>query len=68
MKGLFDNILRWEQNELTQPETIEMFQRLLDTGAIWQLPDSYQDNAATLLYMGLIKVAVPPSNQHLRTH
>lgn len=46
-------IIAFEQGELDQDETIELFQELIDTGLAWQLQGSYGRMADRLLSAGL---------------
>lgn len=52
--GPFDKILTYEAHELPNDEAVEMFQQLVDSGTIWQLPDDYLDIAAILIERGVI--------------
>lgn len=47
-------IVAYEQGELTQEETIDLFQHLVDTGLVWQLQGSYGRTARALLNAGSI--------------
>ena len=49
-----DAIMALEQGELSQAETIKLFQNLLDSGLVWKLQGSYGRAAHRLLEMGLI--------------
>lgn len=50
----FDKILDLEDNKLSEPEVITMFQNLVDSGDIWRLPAGYQEQAAMLYHYGRI--------------
>lgn len=50
----FDKIIAYENGELSNDETIELFQSLLDSGLVWRLQGSYGRQAAALLGAGLI--------------
>lgn len=52
MADLVDSIIAYEQGELTEDETVEMFQHLLDTGKISALQGHYQRTAAALIEAG----------------
>lgn len=56
--SVFDKILAWEDNKLSEAEMIALFQALVDSGDIWRLPDAYQDNAALLYHYGRITMPV----------
>lgn len=49
-----DNIIRYEQGELSDEETIALFQELVDSGAIYHLQGQYQRMAANLIEGGLV--------------
>jgi|HubBroStandDraft_2_1064218.scaffolds.fasta_scaffold00006_73 hypothetical protein len=46
---------RWEDGELTEEETSELFQHLVDTGLVWQLQGTYGREAARLIEAGEIR-------------
>ena len=47
-------IVGYEAGELSEPEVIDGFQHLLDTGLVWQLQGSYGKTATAYLEAGLI--------------
>ncbi len=47
-----DQIIRYENGELDEEQTIEMFQQLIDTGLVWQLQGSYGRTAMNLIDEG----------------
>ncbi len=49
------NIIAYEQGELGAEETIELFQRLVNTGLAWKLQGSYGRAAKALIDQGIIK-------------
>ena len=54
MKELTERIVAYEQGELDEQQTIQLFQELVDSGLIMKLQGHYQRLAAQLLEAGLI--------------
>jgi hypothetical protein len=52
---LVDQLIAYEEGQITQEEEIALFQLLIDTGTCWQLDGHYQCVGATLIEAGLIK-------------
>jgi hypothetical protein len=48
-----ETIMKFEQGELGQEETIEMFQQMIDDGSAWTLQGYYGRMAMSLIDMGL---------------
>jgi len=48
-------MMEYESGELTEEETIEFFQELVDTGLAWQLQGSYGRTAMDLLRDGYLE-------------
>ena len=54
MKNLTERIVAYEQGELNEQQTIQLFQELVDSGLIMKLQGHYGRLAAQLLEAGLI--------------
>ena len=54
MQNLTERIVQYEQGELDEQQTIQLFQELLDSGMIMHLQGHYVRFAAQLLEAGLI--------------
>ena len=52
---LVDQLIAYEEGQITQNEEVAFFEHLVETGVCWQLPGHYQRVAATLIEAGLIK-------------
>mgnify|MGYP003654101345 FL=1 len=48
-------MIAYEQGQLTQEQTISLFQELLNSGLVWQLQGHYSRVAFQLMEAGLIK-------------
>jgi hypothetical protein len=53
-------IEKFEKNELLMPDTIFMFQLLVDRGWVWKMAANYQAQAVAYLNLGIIK---PPRKE-----
>lgn len=51
---LIDSMIEWEQGSLSEPETIALFQQLVDSDLAWQLQGAYGRQATALINAGLI--------------
>ena len=54
---LVDQLIAYEEGQLTEDEEVALFEHLVETGTCWQLSGHYQRVAATLIEAGLIKPA-----------
>jgi hypothetical protein len=52
---LVDQLIAYEEGQITQDEEVALFEHLVETGVCWQLSGHYQRVAATLIEAGLIK-------------
>jgi hypothetical protein len=51
---VIDQIIAYEDGELDEDETLDLFQTLVNTGAAWTLQGHYGRTAAALIEQGLI--------------
>ncbi len=56
-RSLVNDIVAYELDELSEDEVIDLFQRLVDSGAAWKLQGHYGRTAAELINAGLVTVA-----------
>ena len=52
---LVDQLIAYEEGQITKDEEVAFFEHLVETGVCWQLSGHYQRMAATLIEAGLIK-------------
>ncbi len=52
-----DDIIRYEQGEMTEEEMFKFFQGLIDSGMAWQLQGHYGRNASAMIQAGYCKPA-----------
>ena len=60
---LVDQLIAYEEGQITQDQEIAFFEQLVETGTCWQLQGHYQRVAATLIEAGLIK---PPERAKVK--
>ena len=53
MRLLVDQLIAYEEGQLTEDQEIALFEQLVETGMCWQLQGHYQRVAATLTEAGL---------------
>lgn len=51
-----DNIIAYENGDLSDEESIKLFQNLVDSGLAWQLQGHYGRTAQNLINLGYINV------------
>ena len=52
MRDQLDMMMDWEQGDLTDDETIQLFQSLIDSGLCWKLQGMYGRQAEALIEAG----------------
>ncbi len=55
---LVDQLIAYEEGQITADEEVAFFEHLVQTGTCWHLSGHYQRVAATLIEAGLIKPPV----------
>jgi hypothetical protein len=53
-----DTMIAYEQGELNEEDTIELFQNLVNSGLVWTLQGSYGRTAMKLIDEGLVEMPV----------
>ena len=54
MTDFFDALIAYENGELDEDATVELFQHLVDNGHAWTLQGHYGRTAASLIQAGLV--------------
>lgn len=49
-----DDLMAFENGQLSQDEIVALFQRLVDTGLAWQLQGAYGRAAMSLIEQGMV--------------
>ena len=52
---LVDQLIAYEEGQMTEDEEIALFQHLIDTGMCWHMEGYYHRVGASLIEAGLIK-------------
>lgn len=55
MTDMVDRIIAYEEGDLDEEDTLELFQELIDTGLAFRLQGHYGRTAARLLEAGLVR-------------
>lgn len=53
MHDQLSQMIAWEQGDLSQDETVALFQELIDSGLVWRLQGCYGRQASALVDGGL---------------
>lgn len=48
------DLMEYEQGMMSWPDTVKLFQRLVDSGLAWQLQGHYGRTAAALIQAGVV--------------
>lgn len=56
MHDQLDKMIQWESGELSEDETITLFQSLVDSDLAWRLQGCYGRTAQSLIDAGLISL------------
>lgn len=54
MTDLLDQMIEWEEGQLSEAETVALFQELVNSGLAWELQGAYGRQAADLIKAGLV--------------
>jgi len=57
MLNLTNEIIAYENGEMSHEEVLDFFQKLVDNGLAWKLQGHYGRTAANLIYDGEIRAA-----------
>jgi hypothetical protein len=52
---LVDQLIAYEEGQMTEEEEVALFQHLIETGTCWHLQGHYHRVGATLIQAGLIE-------------
>ena len=57
MNNITEQLMKYEYNQLTVEEIIQLFQHLVNTGLAWQLQGSYGRTARAMIDSGIVSPA-----------
>ena len=57
MNNITEQLMKYEYNQLTVEEIIQLFQHLVNTGLAWQLQGSYGRTARAMIDNGIVSPA-----------
>jgi hypothetical protein len=57
MNNITEQLMKYEYNQLTVEEIIQLFQHLVNTGLAWQLQGSYGRTAQSMIDSGIVSPA-----------
>lgn len=67
-QGIIDRLHTYEMGELSDEETIMLFQELIDTALVWDLQGHYGRTAINLINQGLITAPRVTKDEVLNGH
>lgn len=56
MNPSIGRMIAYEQGDLSEEDTVELFQELIDSGLVWTLQGFYGRRAAALIRLGLCRL------------
>ena len=59
---MLDMLMAYENNELNEEQTVNLFQNLVDSGLIFSLQGHYMRVAKELVAMGLLDLSIEKEN------
>lgn len=63
-KDVVNDMIAWEEGTLSEEKTTKLFQKLVNTGEVWQLQGTYGRQAQALIDAGFIKLPSKKSLKH----
>ena len=68
MTSTADLIFDYEEGLLNEEETIALFQKLIDTGLVWELQGHYGRTAVRMIEEGLCQTLQAPAKETSHEH